>query len=70
MPGQIVDVRNSVGDAVKKGDTILVLEAMKTQQPFLSPFDGKVIAISVEKGDQVADGTVLAVIQAMDEIHG
>jgi biotin carboxyl carrier protein len=63
MPGQIVDVRHFVGDAVRKGDTILVLEAMKTQQPFAAPFDGKVVQINVVKGDQVNDGAVLAIVE-------
>jgi len=64
MPGMIVDVRHAVGDSVKKGDTVLVLESMKTQQPFLAPFDGEVHQIAVEKGEQVKDGALLAVIHA------
>ena len=66
MPGQIVDVRNDVGDIVRKGDTVLVLEAMKTQQPFQAPFDGKIVQIFVKKGDQVIDGAVLAAIEPME----
>jgi len=65
MPGQIVDIRHSVGDLVKKGDTILVLEAMKTQQPFLAPFDGTIVQLDVVKGGQVEDGAILAVIQPL-----
>ena len=63
MPGQIVDVRCTEGDEVAKGDTLLVLEAMKTQQPFVAPFDGTVIEIRVAKNDQVADAQVLAVVE-------
>ena len=62
MPGLIVDVLAKVGDAVVKGDKVLVLEAMKTQQAFVAPFDGTVTGISVRKGDQVADGDLLAVV--------
>jgi len=69
MPGQIVDVRNIAGDVVRKGETILVLEAMKTQQPFLAPFDGSVVQIFVRKGDQVTDGTVLALVVPLDAGH-
>lgn len=64
MPGQIVDVFVSQGDAVKQSDKVLVLEAMKTQQSFNAPFDGVVITLGVAKGDQVAEGQVLAVVEA------
>jgi acetyl/propionyl-CoA carboxylase alpha subunit len=63
MPGQIVDVRVEQGQEVAKGDTLLVLEAMKTQQPFVAPFNGKVTALHVSKGDQVSDGQLLAVVE-------
>jgi acetyl/propionyl-CoA carboxylase alpha subunit len=62
MPGQIVDVRVVEGQTVAKGDTLVVLEAMKTQQPFAAPFDGTVKSLPVKIGDQVADGAVLAVV--------
>ena len=63
MPGQIVDVLVSAGDAVIKGQKVLVLEAMKTQQPFTAPFDGTVDKMNVEKGRQVGEGEVLAVLK-------
>jgi len=63
MPGQIVDVLVSEGDGVEKGDKVLVLEAMKTQQSFNAPFDGVVKAIHVSKGDQVTDGQILAIVE-------
>lgn len=63
MPGQIVDVRVAPGQAVRKGETLVVLEAMKTQQPFAAPFDGTVARLGVAKGDQVSEGTVLAVVE-------
>lgn len=66
MPGQIVDVLSSQGAKVTKGQKILVLEAMKTQQPFLAPFDGTVESLPVKKGDQVADGAVLAIVKAVE----
>jgi acetyl/propionyl-CoA carboxylase alpha subunit len=64
MPGQIVDVRVAEGDAVAKGQTLLVLEAMKTQQPFNAPFDGVVKKVGVAKGDQVIDGALLVLVEA------
>jgi len=63
MPGLIVDVRVAEGDSVKKGDTLLVLEAMKTQQPFVAPFDGVVKSLGAVKGDQVTDGMLLAKVE-------
>ncbi len=64
MPGVIVDVLVRAGDAVDKGDKILVLEAMKTQQAFIAPFAGVVQQIAVKKGEQVIDGQLLALVQA------
>jgi biotin carboxyl carrier protein len=66
MPGQIVDVLVEPGATVAKGDRILVLEAMKTQQPFVAPFDGVVTEIPVDKGDQVAEGAVLARVEGAE----
>lgn len=63
MPGLIVDIRVAEGDSVKKGETLLVLEAMKTQQPFVAPFDGVVKSLGVAKGDQVTDGMLLAKVE-------
>lgn len=67
MPGQIVDVLATEGKSVKKGERILVLEAMKTQQPFVAPFDGTVSKIAVVKGQQVGDGELLALVIKADE---
>ncbi len=63
MPGLIVDVRVKVGDPVERGDTILVLEAMKTQQPFTAAFNGIVKELNIAAGDQVKDGQLLALIE-------
>lgn len=64
MPGQIVDVLVALGDAVTKGQRLLVLEAMKTQQPLVAPFDGTVAELGAAKGDQVDEGRVLARVEA------
>ena len=63
MPGQIVDVLVAEGETVTKGQKVLVLEAMKTQQPFSAPFDGTVAKLNVKKGQQVGDGEVLAMLK-------
>lgn len=64
MPGLIVDVLLAPGTKVSKGDKILVLEAMKTQQPFIAPFDGVLIEVKTSKGEQVAEGALLAIVTA------
>lgn len=63
MPGTIVDVKFASGDEVKKGDIVVILEAMKTQQPFSAPFDGIIEKIFVKTGDQASESEVLAIIQ-------
>lgn len=66
MPGQIVDVLVSEADTVVKGQKILVLEAMKTQQPFNAPFDGVVAKLNATKGTQVVSDELLAVVEPME----
>lgn len=63
LPGVIIDVKVNVGDAVKKGDTVVVLEAMKMENNINADRDGKVTAVQIAKGDTVADGAVLIVIE-------
>jgi pyruvate carboxylase subunit B len=59
----VLKVNVSRGTVVKKGDTLLVLEAMKMENPIHSPVDGKVIEIFVDTGDVVKNGDVLLVVQ-------
>lgn len=63
LPGVIIDVKVKVGDTVKKGDTVVVLEAMKMENNINADRDGKVVAIQVAKGDTVADGAALIVLE-------
>lgn len=63
MQGMVLKVNVSRGAAVKKGDTLVVLEAMKMENPIHSPVDGKVIEIFVDTGDIVKNGDVLLVVQ-------
>ena len=62
MPGNIVGVSVKVGDQVKKGQVLLVLEAMKMENEIVSPVDGKVVAVGVSKGDTVNPGDKLVQI--------
>ena len=52
----------TAGQAVKKGDTVVILEAMKMEIPMVSPVDGKVATINCAVGDPVEAGTLLATI--------
>ena len=59
MPGTILDVKVSAGQAVKAGDLLMVLEAMKMENEILAAADGTVAAVNVTKGSTVETGTVL-----------
>ena len=63
LPGVIIDVKVNVGDVVKKGETVVVLEAMKMENNINADRDGKVVAVQVAKGDTVADGAVLVILE-------
>ena len=60
MPGTILNVKVSVGQSVKKGDVICVLEAMKMENDIPAPQDGVIASINVQKGASVNAGDVLA----------
>jgi pyruvate carboxylase subunit B len=62
MPGMIVKYEKNEGDAVKKGDALVVLEAMKMENALVAPCDGTVAGIKFASGDSVAKGAVLCVI--------
>ena len=59
MPGLIIDLKVQVGDDVKIGDQVLILEAMKMENILKSPGEGKVKNVKVKKGDRVEKGQVL-----------
>ena len=62
MPGTILSVNVTNGAAVKKGDVLMVLEAMKMENEIMSPRDGTVTSVNVTKGAAVETGAVLCVI--------
>jgi oxaloacetate decarboxylase alpha subunit/pyruvate carboxylase subunit B len=62
MPGMIIKYEKKAGDVVKKGDPIVVLEAMKMENALVAPCDGTVQGIKFTSGDSVAKGAVLCVI--------
>ncbi len=63
MPGMIIKYEKSTGDSVKKGDTVVILEAMKMENALPAPTDGVITAVNFGTGDSVAKDDVLAVIE-------
>ncbi len=63
MPGNINDVRVSVGQTVKKGDDLIILEAMKMENEIKAPQDGTVASVNVTKGATVNTGDVLVTLK-------
>ena len=59
MPGKVVAVKASVGQAVKKGEVVLVLEAMKMENEICAPQDGTIATVECAAGDSVESGKVL-----------
>ena len=59
IPGTVLDIMITAGQAVKKGDDLMILDAMKMQNRLKCNMDGKIKSIEVKKGDKVSKGTVL-----------
>ena len=62
MPGTILAVNVANGSAVKKGDVLMILEAMKMENEIMAPCDGAVTSVAVTKGASVESGTLLCTI--------
>lgn len=63
IPGAIAEIRAETGKAVKQGDTVLVLEAMKMLNQIRAPLNGTVKAVRVKAGEKVAKGQLLMEIE-------
>ena len=63
MPGTILAVNVAVGDTVKRGQVLMILEAMKMENEIMCPCDGKIASVNTSKGASVESGTLLCVIQ-------
>jgi biotin carboxyl carrier protein len=63
MPGTILDIKVKPGDAVKAGDVLLILEAMKMENEIIAPSAGTIDTIQVSKGSSVNAGDVLLSIK-------
>jgi len=62
LPGTITEVKVNVGDTVKTGDTVLILEAMKMQNNIEAECDGTITSVLVSRGDTVMEGAALVTI--------
>lgn len=62
MPGKILALKTEVGKPIKKGEVVLILEAMKMENEIVAPQDGTVASIDVSIGNMVEAGTVLATL--------
>lgn len=60
VPGKVIAVEASQGQAVKAGDTVVILESMKMEIPVVAPQDGTIASIAVSQGNEVENGAVLA----------
>ena len=63
MPGSILAVNVKAGDTVRKGQVLMVLEAMKMENEIVSPRDGTVVSVAVTKGAAVESGAALCLIR-------
>ena len=63
MPGTILSVQVKAGDTVTKGQVLLILEAMKMENEIMSPRDGVIAGVHVNKGDAVDSGKLLVSLQ-------
>lgn len=62
LPGVVLKINVKEGDSVKKGDTLIILEAMKMENAIDAPCDGTIKSIKVQNGDSVLEGAALIVI--------
>ncbi|MGL5512913.1 MAG: biotin/lipoyl-containing protein, partial [Sporomusa sp.] len=62
MPGKILSINAKAGDAVKRGDVLLILEAMKMQNEIMAPADGTVSDIRVSAGQTVSTGDAMVIL--------
>jgi 3-methylcrotonyl-CoA carboxylase alpha subunit len=67
MPGKVLDVKTSVGKAVKRGDALVVMEAMKMEHSLTAPRDGVVQAVNATAGAQTIEGAVLVRLEPVAE---
>jgi acetyl/propionyl-CoA carboxylase alpha subunit len=68
MPGKVLAVKTTNNATVSKGDTLLILEAMKMEHQILAPRDGVIASVKVLEGDQVGNGELLIEMRDDDPV--
>ena len=63
IQGQVTNIKVKVGDKVKKGDVLLIIEAMKLENEVVSPFEGEVTQVLVTKGQNVKAKETIIIIE-------
>ena len=63
ITGKIISVNVRVGDEVKEGDTLCLLESMKMENPILAPVDGAIVQIGITAEQTVKPGDIVAIIE-------
>ena len=67
MPGKVIEVKVKAGQEVRRGDPLVVLEAMKMEHTLAAPRDGKVAEVSATPGHQTTDGAILVRLEPLPE---
>jgi biotin carboxyl carrier protein len=67
MPGTVIAVSGTAGQAVRAGDAVVVMEAMKMELSLTAPFDGSLAQLNVAPGDQVGLGQILFAVVADEQ---
>jgi len=62
MPGKVVEIKVKKGSSIKKGDTLVILEAMKMEHKVLAPDNGKIKEVLIKENEQVENGATLVVL--------
>lgn len=68
MPSAVVSIPVSIDDIVDKGDSVIILSAMKMETTLVAPYNGKVTGINVTEGDKVMPGDILVEIKKSEEV--
>lgn len=63
LAGKVISIEVAVGETVEEDDEIVVVEAMKMEQPIYAPCDGKIVEIRVSEGDQIEEDDIVAIIE-------
>ncbi|MCP4394203.1 MAG: acetyl-CoA carboxylase biotin carboxyl carrier protein subunit [Alphaproteobacteria bacterium] len=63
LAGKVISIEAEVGAVIEEDDEVIVVEAMKMEQPVYAPRDGKIIEIKVKEGDQLEEDDVIAIIE-------